>query len=330
MQGFFEYYDQHVISKSSLQRLQLSKTKNEKEMSEFEDGPPCLQTLASQGAVSEGGRNNYLYNIGVYLKKKDPAGWESKIEDYNDSKYISPKIKSEEVLKTIGSLNKKEYDYKCKDQPICDFCNDKLCYTRKFGKSGSPDIDITQIRMLDSDPPIYFVTADGETMECDPDTLHDPDKFSKHAMIHIRKTLLSTNKMMWKKRINKLLAEMDDPLAAPDDMRIDVILQNGLTNFVSKNGKQLEDVLKRKSYSENGHSWFKFDDFWRYLLASKQWADKTYNKQKTNRMIQNLFNATTVAKKINDQSVKLWQIEGLKLQEKIVRKNIKKKAEFEK
>ena len=33
-------------------------------------GPPCLQELLSQGPLGEGSRNNGLFNIGVYLKKK--------------------------------------------------------------------------------------------------------------------------------------------------------------------------------------------------------------------------------------------------------------------
>jgi len=289
-----------------------------------------LQTITKQGGVSEGGRNNFLYNIGVYLKKAHPAEWENMLEDYNKEKYVNPPIKATEVIMVAKSLQKKDYDYKCGDQPICDFCQDKLCYTRKFGKSGSPDIDITGIRKLDSDPPIYFVTADGETIECDDDTLHDPDKFSKLAMVTINKTLLSTNKMMWKKKLNKLFQEMDEPLKAPDDMRIDIILQNSLMEFLKRNGKTIEDVLKRRAFSENGQSWFKFKDFWRYLIGTKLWQDKRYNYQKTLRLIQSLFNAQNVTKKINGESVKVWQIEGLKLEETIIRKNVKKKAEFEK
>jgi len=135
--------------------------------------------------------------------------------------------------------------------------------------------------------------------------------------------------MMWKKRVNKLLAEMDDPIPAPDDMRIDVILQTALTDFVSKNGKELEDVMKRKAFTENGHSWFKFKDFWRFLMATKQWQDKTYNQHKTLRLIQTLFQAESVVKKIGEESVKVWQVKGLELKKTIVRKNKKKKADFE-
>ena len=335
MYKFCEYYDEHSITKQQLQSLHL--IKNTKEETDFPDGPPCLQTIAKQGPIVEGngdieasGRDNGLYNIGVYLKKAFPNDWENLLENYNKEKYIKPPLKANDVIRIIKSLQKKEYDYKCNDKPICSFCQDKLCFTRKYGKSGSPDIDITGIRMLDSDPPVYFVTADGETIECDPDTLHDPDKFSKLSMMTINKTLLSTNKMMWKKRLNKLLAEMDKPLEAPDDMRIDIVLQNTLTEFLSRNGKSIEDVLKRRAFSENGHSWFKFKDFWRHLLSTKLWQEKTYNYQKTIRLIQNLFNAQLVTKKVNNKSEKLWQIEGIKLSETIIRKNEKKKAEFEK
>ena len=328
MAKFCDYYDEFAIAKETLQRLHL--TQNTKEETDFPEGPPCLQTITKQGGISEGGRNNFLYNIGVYLKKAFPTEWETKLEDYNNEKYINPTLKATEVIGVAKSLQRKDYDYKCGDQPICDFCQDKLCYTRKFGKSGSPDIDITGIRMLDSDPPIYFVTADGDTIECDPDTLHDPERFSKLAMIELKKTLLSTNKMMWKKRLNKLLSEMDQPIKAPDDMRMDVVLQTSLVEFLSRNGKGIEDILKRRAFSENGHSWFKFKDFWRYLIGTKLWPEKTYNYQKTIRLMQSLFQAESVTKKINKKSEKVWQIEGIKLNQPLIRKNEKKKAEFEK
>ena len=328
MAKFCDYYDEFAIAKETLQRLHL--TQNTKEETDFPEGPPCLQTITKQGGISEGSRNNFLYNIGVYLKKAFPTEWETKLEDYNNEKYINPTLKATEVIGVAKSLQKKDYDYKCGDQPICDFCQDKLCYTRKFGKSGSPDIDITGIRMLDSDPPIYFVTADGDTIECDPDTLHDPERFSKLAMIELKKTLLSTNKMMWKKRLNKLLSEMDQPIKAPDDMRMDVVLQTSLVEFLSRNGKGIEDILKRRAFSENGHSWFKFKDFWRYLIGTKLWPEKTYNYQKTIRLMQSLFQAESVTKKINKKSEKVWQIEGIKLNQPLIRKNEKKKAEFEK
>jgi len=47
-------------------------------------------------------------------------------------------------------------------------------------------------------------------------------------------------------------------------------------------------------------------------------------------LMQSLFQAESVTKKINKKSEKVWQIEGIKLNQPLVRKNEKKKAEFEK
>jgi len=44
---------------------------------------------------------------------------------------------------------------------------------------------------------------------------------------------------------------------------------------------------------------FKFSNFWKYLLRTKSWADKTYPKQKTMRMLQELFEAQEVSPKIS-------------------------------
>ena len=47
-----------------------------KETKLIADGPPCLQILCAE-KISEGGRNNGLFNIGVYLRKAFPDSWES-------------------------------------------------------------------------------------------------------------------------------------------------------------------------------------------------------------------------------------------------------------
>ena len=46
--------------------------------------PPCLVTLLSEG-VGEGIRNETMYNLGVYLKKRYPEGdlWKKKMNHYN-------------------------------------------------------------------------------------------------------------------------------------------------------------------------------------------------------------------------------------------------------
>ena len=54
-------------------------------------------------------------------------------------------------------------------------------------------------------------------------------------------------------------------------------------------GKDWKDILRGLSYTEDGVSYFKFKDFWKFLLRTKSWAEKTYPTQKTMRLLQSLF-----------------------------------------
>ena len=67
------------FSVNSLDDIKLDFIKNENISNEIlPGGPPCLQDLLSQGALAEGGRNNGLFNIGVYLRKRYPEDWQEK------------------------------------------------------------------------------------------------------------------------------------------------------------------------------------------------------------------------------------------------------------
>jgi hypothetical protein len=54
-----------------------------------------------------GSRNKSIFNIGVFLKKSDPATWQNKLKYYNKTLYSEPL--SDRELETITkSLGKKE------------------------------------------------------------------------------------------------------------------------------------------------------------------------------------------------------------------------------
>ena len=135
--------------------------------------------------------------------------------------------------------------------------------------------NITTIRKYMSDPPIFFVTVDEDTIEVDGPTLHDAEKFSVRCLEELGMPMLPVAKLVWRKMLATLMKNMDET-EAPDDTKVDVQLKEVITDFVSRNGKTMEDVLKRKPYTEEGTSHFKFKDFWGYLLKSKSWPERTY------------------------------------------------------
>lgn len=97
------------------------------------NGPPCLQTIGLLNAVDKGGgRNNYMFSMGVFLKKSDPEFWEQKLFSANEA--MNEPLSRDELENTIiSSLRKKDYAYKCAEAPCVDFCRKAVCKTREFG-----------------------------------------------------------------------------------------------------------------------------------------------------------------------------------------------------
>ena len=335
IEKFIKAYELIALEDIQLENLFVNK-KKEKVKEEFPDGPPCLNTIIKNGPIVEGngdvaasGRDNGLFNIGVYVKKANPIGWEDKLEDYNTEKYIKPPLKSKDIDRIVKQLDKKDYDYRCKDKPICNFCNEALCYTKQYGKGGDVRMPaIESIRKYESDPPIFFVDINGENIEVDAPTLHDHEKFSIACMTELGTPLIPVAKLVWRKQLASLMKNMTT-LQAPDDTKVDVQLKELLTEFVSRDGKTMEDILKRKPYTEKGISYFKFKDFWSFILRGKTWPEKTYNKNKTIRLLENLFKAKSDTVRIKDKQHKIWMVEKIEIEKYTPTRLKKEPAPFE-
>ena len=335
IEKFIKAYELIALENIELENLFVNK-KKEKVKEEFPDGPPCLNTIIKNGPIVEGngdvaasGRDNGLFNIGVYVKKANPIGWEDKLEDYNTEKYIKPPLKSKDIDRIVKQLDKKDYDYRCKDKPICNFCNEALCYTKQYGKGGDVRMPaIESIRKYESDPPIFFVDINGENIEVDAPTLHDHEKFSIACMTELGTPLIPVAKLVWRKQLASLMKNMST-LEAPDDTKVDVQLKELLTEFVSRDGKNIEDILKRKPYTENNITYFKFKDFWSFILRGKTWPEKTYNKNKTIRLLENLFKAKSDTIRIKDKQHKIWMVEKIEIEKYTPIRTKKEPAPFE-
>jgi hypothetical protein len=73
-----------------------------------QEGPPCLQTIGMLNDLGEGGgRNNYLFSVGVYLKKSDESFWEQRLHSANLA-MRKPLAKDEVEGTIVASLRKKD------------------------------------------------------------------------------------------------------------------------------------------------------------------------------------------------------------------------------
>jgi len=326
---FFDMYEKYSLSEKELANVKKIKQKEklEDDNNPLKGAPPCLIAISKEG-IPNGQRNNAMYNFGVYLKKRHSSDWDLKMYDYN-KKYCTPPLERKEIEILIKSLERKEYQYKCKDEPIQSFCNAKLCVTQEFGVGdGAPSPTITEIRKYDSDPPIYFVTIDGESVEVDDVTLHDSEKFSVASMNQLGRPMLPVGKIIWRKMLIHLFKNLGE-VPAPESSKIDVQVKELLADFINKApGKEMKDIKRGLPYSDEKESFFKFKDFWRYLQRSKSWPDKTYPKQKTLRLLESLFDAKENTKSIEGKNTRIIEMKTIKLDKPNLRKTNMKDVPF--
>ncbi len=148
----------------------------------FAEAPPCIATMV-ENKVSEGGRNTALAHVGIYYYKSDPDNWQERLLEWN-YKYLEEPLGTEEV-RTIGrNVSKGKYEYLCKQEPMCSVCNKDLCLTKKWGvgpQHGADfqDYDIDRIIKINSDPPIFYVIRNGDSIKMTTDQLVSPSKFRR-------------------------------------------------------------------------------------------------------------------------------------------------------
>jgi len=324
IEEFFNYYDQIVLTEEDLVELKIKEDKPE-DTDLLKGAPPCLKMLAQEG-IPNGQRNNAMYNFGVYVKKRFPDNWDTKIFNYND-KYCQPPLDKKEIDILIKSISEKAYQYKCKDEPIASFCNSKKCIKQEFGVGDdfSPGLEIKEIQKYTSNPPIYYVTVGEGIVEVGGADLHEPDKFSLKCLEQINQAMLPVAKVVWRKQINKLL-EKSIPIEAPEVLKVDNQLKELLIEFVSRvNGKKKEDIRKGVPFTDKGITYFKFKSFWNFLLKSKSWNIKY---EATMRMLELLFKATEETTLLDGKNTRHLIIKQLEIDKPIIRKDNIKDAPY--
>jgi len=234
------------------------------------EGPPCLQHLLTTG-FPEGTRNNGLFNLGVYAQKSNPDNWKTIIEGYNE-KYLSPQLPPKEVLLVISSLTKKEYNYTCQKQPICNFCNASLCRTKKFGVGLSSGLPVMgSLTKINTEPPKWFIDVDGGgRLELETDDLQNPIRFQKKCMDILNIMPPIIKREQWTIVIGELLKNVnviEVPKEATTTGQLMVLLEEFCTSRSQE--ESAEELLRGMVWLANGAYHFRLQDFLNYLIRSK-------------------------------------------------------------
>lgn len=266
-------------------------------LDDIKDGPPCLQVLLKQG-FPQGTRNNGLFNVGVYLKKSTPETWQTDIEEYN-RKYVQPPLPAQEVMTLIGTLKKKEYNYKCSDEPIRSYCNVAKCRGCKFGIGGSNATPtFSSLSKLDTKPPLWFLSIDDKRLELTTEQLQNQIKFQRACMEILNMMPPKMQERAWQTLIQTLMDGGMEIIEVSDDVTIEgqfmELLESFCTDMAQANTR--DEILLGKPYTEEGKTYFRIKDLKEYLVKHR------FTDMETNR----------IASKLRDLKAehKFWNIKG--------------------
>ena len=263
---FLEYAESRAIS-----AMQLNITEADVEGT-FKGGPPCLNTLDMQG-IPEGGRNMGLFNVGIYLKLKDEETWKEELRAYNRSGRVDPPMKDVEINAIINSLEKRDYQYKCDDNPIAAFCEKAKCKKQEFGISGfrkkkleSELPELTKLRKVTTDPPRWLLTVNGQDLELQTDDLMLMPRFRRAVLEKCSLVFPLMKQYEWDQILGELLVS-HEVIVAPDDAGISGVFRYLFFEFLQRrrHARNKEDLLSGLPFEEAGKVYFRSNDLISFL-----------------------------------------------------------------
>ena len=286
LEGFYKLYETKVVTADIIESLEIKRPQTP-----YSDGPPCIELMA-QNKIGEGGRNNALFHYGVYAKSKWPENWKSKLVVFNETAMQSP-LTDVEVDIIKKQHDKKDWGYKCNDQPMCSLCDKKLCKSRKFGIGQEPVFpSLTDLQVINLEEPYYYLNVDGDRLYLDSAKhLTNQSLFQEECVKQLRNNPVTLKTNEWKKLTNILLrnAEITEPAEGTSTKDI---LKNYLEDYcVNRIQKDdFEDLKNGGTYTKEGFHHFVFDNFFHNYLSRKHWK---VPYQRTSQMLKDDLNCTT-------------------------------------
>jgi hypothetical protein len=307
-QEFLEYCKEIELKPNALESLEASPLTESVQW--LDQSPPCLQHLVVQG-FPKGTRNSGLFNLGVFLRKKFPDEWEKRLEDMN-IKYMQPPLGAQEVLTVGKQVQRKDYFYKCNDQPIASHCNSPLCRTRKFGigaNGGTPLF--SNLTKQDSDPPIWFLDVEGGRLELETDDLLNQNRFQRKCMDALNKIPQKVKENVWRQIIQQLLDSLTIVEVPKESSTEGHFLELLETFCTERPARERDELLLHKPWTDNGKTYFRLGDLMEYLHRNNF---KEYQRNKLTSKLKQMHGEPHFFN-IKGRGVNVWFIEEFKTQD---------------
>lgn len=245
----------------------------------FYEAPPCMQHLFQAGGFPDGTRNDGLYNVGVYLKKRYPDDYETRLQEYN-LKMCKPPLSISEIAEIAKSIKKKNYAYKCQQSPIKPHCDRRCCLGRRFGIGESGDstvVEITSITKYEGDPVYWVIELGGQRVEMSTDDLYVQANFAKQCMNTLNRCPPAMPTARWHAYLDAMLKGAP-AIPAPEDAsrigQIWIIIDSYC--FGRLQAKHPDELLQGKPWQSEGRVYFRSASLFEYFRIKKLMVDSEH------------------------------------------------------
>lgn len=191
---------------------------------------------------------------------------------------LSHPLTAQEVAAAVTSNKKKEYSYKCGDEPLKALCCKRECSARKYGVGGDSvsELVFEELCQYTATPPYYEWTVNGKSLRfLDEDEIIYQNAFRKLCMrrLHILPRRLKED--AWGRIVNNALKNVvikriDDE----DDVSPGAMFREHLVEFLTRRAMAAtkEQILFDKVFYDDAlQSYiFKPRNFLSFLIGQKQ------------------------------------------------------------
>lgn len=294
-------------------------------LGDHSEAPPCVQQMLS-GKVPTGFRNEGLFAIATYMKQAYPDDWKDRCVDVNAMTFEQP-LSNKEVKTLLTSVGRRDYKYRCKEEPCRSFCQSKVCLTRQFGIKPSDDpevgdsagmimMEITGLTQVLTEPPVWYVRLAGldQPIKVSTEQLDSPRKMKTAILGQAGRAVYPMKDKEWGIMLANALKELLRE-EAPEDASESGTIRLRLHDFLKKAGDDISG--KDRNHIAHGQPVVMTDpetgELWVYFrgMAFVEHLRRTRASQLPTHQIwealRNL-NVETCIRKIGGREYSLWRI----------------------
>jgi hypothetical protein len=263
-----EFLEWVPTQKESVENLTLPDPKSEL----FEEGPPCLKSIEAAGGFPDGMRNEGMFSVCVYLRKRFHESWADSIYEYATA-MTDPVLKGTEINELIKSASKKDYQYKCKIPPLQPHCNRQECLRQQYGVgSGGGESEYTyfeELTRLLGDEVLWMAQVNGRRMVFTTDELYSPIAFAKRVAEETGNPPDPPPVARWHRHISKMIRESASEQPPVEDVTTEGAFKYFLDRFLTGNAR----CMTKDELATRDAPWYDYES---KLIRFQQMALMTY------------------------------------------------------